>query len=221
MSRQVSRLTVDDLALLPDRCGSCVFWELDPVSRAAACGRERAEKAAWVAGVLHDWGSCGQIVTIDDEYAGHILWAPPVYVPAAAGFATAPVSADAVLLVAAHVDPRFREAGLGRILVQAMVRDLIRKGEFRAVEAFGDLRGTEGDCILPADFLLSLGFATHRPHERYPRLRMDLRSVVTWRSEFEAAIERLLKPARRGKPSPAVRTAQAHPAERTGMNGVS
>jgi GNAT superfamily N-acetyltransferase len=162
--------------------------------------------------VLHDWGSCGQIVTIEDQYAGHIIWAPPVYVPAVAGFATAPVSADAVLLVAAHVDPQFREAGLGRILVQAMARDLIRRGEFRAVEAFGDVRGREGDCILPADFLLSLGFATHRAHERYPRLRMDLRSIVTWRSELEAAIERLLKPARRGKPSPAVRT--AHPAER-------
>ena len=212
MSRQVSRLTVDDLALLPDRCGSCVFWELDPVRRIAACGNERAEKAAWVAGVLHDWGSCGQIVTIDGEYAGHIIWAPPVYVPAAAGFATAPVSADAVLLVAAHVDPRFREGGLGRVLVQAMARDLMRRGEFRAVEAFGDSLGDEGDCILPADFLLSLGFATHRAHERYPRLRMDLRSVVTWRTELEAAIERLLKPTRRGKPSPAVRT--AHPAER-------
>ena len=180
--------------------------------REAVCGQERAEKAAWVAGVLHDWGSCGQIVTIDDEYAGHIMWAPPVYVPAAAGFATAPISSDAVLLMTVHVDPSCRESGLGRVLVQAMARDLIRRGEFRAVEAFGDLQGKEGDCVLPADFLLSLGFATQRAHDRYPRMRMDLRSVVTWRSELEMAIERLLKPTRRVKPSPAVRT--AHPAER-------
>lgn len=213
MARRVSRLTVDDLALLPDRCQACVFWELDPVRRADACGHERAEKAAWVAGVLHDWGSCGRIVTLEGEYAGHIIWAPPVYVPASAGFATSPISSDAVLLVTAHIEPRFREAGLGRVLVQAMARDLIQRGEFKAVEAFGDLRGGDGECLLPADFLLSLGFATHRPHGRYPRMRMDLRSVVSWRAEFEHAIERLLKPARRGKPSPAVRTGSPRQAE--------
>lgn len=204
MARRVSRLTVDDLALLPDRCQSCVFWELDPVRRAKVCGQERAEKAAWVSGVLHDWGSCGRVVTIDDEYAGHIIYAPPVYVPAAAGFATAPISSDAVLLVTAHIEPPFREAGLGRVLVQAMARDLIQRGEFKAVEAFGDNLGSERECLLPTDFLLSLGFATHRVHGRYPRMRMDLRSVVTWRAEFEHALEKLLKPARRGKPSPAV-----------------
>lgn len=206
MARRIERLTVDGLALLPDRCQSCAFWELDPVRRSAACGHERAEKAAWIAGVLHDWGSCGRIMTIDDHYAGHIIWAPPVYVPAASGFATAPVSTDAVLLTTAHVEPEFREAGLGRILVQAMARDLIQRGEFKAVEAFGDVRGLEDECVLPADFLLSLGFATQRAHARYPRMRMDLRSVVTWRAEFEHALDKLLKPARRGKPSPAVRT---------------
>lgn len=206
-------MSVDDLALLPDRCQSCVFWELDPVRRAKASGRERTEKAAWVSGVLHDWGSCGRIVTIDDVYAGHILWAPPMYVPAAAGFATAPISSDAVLLITAHIDPRFREAGLGRVLVQAMARDLIQRGEFKAVEAFGDNHGLEGGCLLPTDFLLSLGFATHRPHSRNPRMRMDLRSVVTWRAEFEHALEKLLKPARRGKPHPAVRESSPRQAE--------
>lgn len=213
MARRVERLTVDDLALLPDRCQSCVFWELDPVRRAQARGHERAEKAAWVAGVLHEWGSCGRIILIDDAYAGHIMWAPPVYVPAVAGFATAPVSADSVLLITAHVAPEFRGAGLGRILVQAMVRDLIQRGEFKAVEAFADMLGREDGCVLPADFLLSLGFATQRAHVRYPRMRMDLRSVVTWRSEFEHAVERILKPARRGKPSPAVRTGSPRQAE--------
>ena len=206
MARRVSRLTVDDLELLPDRCQSCLFWELDPVRRKAICDTAREEKAAWVAGVLHDWGSCGRIVTVDDVYAGHILWAPPVYVPAAAGFATAPVSADAVLLLTAHVDPAFRHLGLGRVLVQAMARDLIERGGFRAVEAFGDERGREGECVLPADFLRSLGFATQRAHPRNPRMRMEFRSVISWREEFEHALERLLKPQRRGKPSPATRT---------------
>lgn len=214
MTRRVERLTVDGLALLPDRCQTCVFWELDPVRRAAVRGHERQEKAAWVAGVLHDWGSCGRIATIDDRYAGHVVWAPPMYVPAVAGFATAPISSDAILLVTAHVEPEFREVGLGRVLIQAMTRDVVERGEFRAVEAFGDTRHGD-ECILPAGFLAAVGFATQREHARYPRMRMDLRSVVSWRSEFENALDKLLKPARRGQPSPAVRTGVPRRAERT------
>ena len=46
--------------------------------------------------------------------------------------------------------------------------------------------------MLPVDFLLAVGFRTHRPHPAYPRMRMDLSTTVTWREEFEAALERLL-----------------------------
>jgi hypothetical protein len=56
-----------------------------------------------------------------------------------------------------------------------------------------------GDCVLPADYLLRVGFKTHRPHPRYPRMRLELKSAVTWRDEVESALERLLgavRPAR-------------------------
>lgn len=206
MARRVIRLTVDTLELLEPRCRDCVFWELDPVHRARAAGHEREEKRAWVSEVLREWGSCGRVLTVDDAYAGHILWAPPVFVPGAAGFATAPVSGDAVLLTTAWVQPALRGGGLGRILVQAMAKDLINRGGIRAVEAFGDTRsgllvGSEDGCVLPADFLGAVGFATHRAHARYPRMRMDLASAVSWRGELEAALERLL-PSRLTSPSP-------------------
>jgi hypothetical protein len=63
----------------------------------------------------------------------------------------------------------------------------------KAVEVFGDARpGTEPGCVIPAEFLRGVGFKTVRPHPRWPRLRMELRSAMTWKEDVEAALEQLL-----------------------------
>jgi GNAT superfamily N-acetyltransferase len=202
MGRTTERLTLDHLDRLPGRCGQCVFWELDPVRRSAACGHEAEEKAAWVSMVLREWGSCGRVALVDGEVVGHMLWAPPVHVPAADGFAMAPISADAVILTTAYVDPAHRGGGLGRLLVQGMAKDLVQRGGVKAVEAFGDTRGRSGHCVVPADFLLAVGFSTHRAHALHPRMRMDLRTTLSLREELERGLERLLAPVA-GKRAPA------------------
>ncbi|MEZ5096131.1 MAG: GNAT family N-acetyltransferase [Nocardioides sp.] len=124
------------------------------------------------------------------------------FLPGAQAFPTAPVSPDAVLLSAVYVDPAYRGGGLGRMLVQGMARDLLQRGGIRAVEAFGDAHGRPG-CLVPADFLASVGFKTQRPHTRTPRMRMDLRTTLSWRDELEQAFERLLGAVRpQPKPQP-------------------
>ena len=61
---------------------------------------------------------------------------------------------------AGHGDglPRVRRRGLGRVLMQAVVKDLVKRGGIRAVEAIGDTRAagrgergsdTYGGCVLP------------------------------------------------------------------------
>ncbi|GCD90225.1 GNAT family N-acetyltransferase [Nocardioides sp. LS1] len=205
MSRKIVRLTLDHLDALPSPCRSCLFWELDPVRRARVddpCG----EKDAWVSQVLREWGSCGRIALVDDQPVGYLIYAPEAYVPGAAGFPTAPVSPDAVLLTTAYVDPAHAGGGLGRMLVQGMARDLIERGGFRAVEAFGDTRGRHaGTCVLPEAFLGGVGFKTQRAHSTTPRMRMELRSALTWRDELEVALERLLgvvRPHKQKAPAP-------------------
>jgi GNAT superfamily N-acetyltransferase len=217
MSRRIGRLTLDRLDALGEfdtPCRTCLFWELDPVRRArvdgpAACAEE---KDAWLSEVLREWGSCGRVVLVDDRPVGYLVYAPAAFVPGAAGFPTAPVSPDAVLLTTAYVDPEYRGSGLGRMLVQGMASDLIRRGGIRAVEAFGDTRG-ERHCVVPADFLGSVGFKTHRPHPTTPRMRMDLRSALTWRDEVEAALEKLVG-AVRPKPASAPEIRQSRRASR-------
>jgi GNAT superfamily N-acetyltransferase len=185
---------LDNLDHLPKKCRRCVFWELAPHIREQAedFGQTDLEKEAWMSSVLLEWGSCGRIVMAGDIPAGYVLYAPPGAVPRAAAFPTSPVSADAVMITALKVMPEFEGGGLGRILVQAVAKDLTRRG-VRAVEAFGDAKPTEeSSCVIPAEFLQQVGFKTVQAHHRWPRLRLELRTALTWKEDVEAALERLL-----------------------------
>ncbi len=193
MSRRVVNITLDNLDDLPGRCRKCVFWELDPVAhdRAVEAGDTAFEKESWVSATLLEWGSCGKIVYVDGVPAGYVMYAPPMYVPRSVAFPTSPVSADAVLLMTGHVLPDFAGGGLARILVQGVAKDLTRRG-VKAIEAFGDLQHNAPACVMPAEYLTAVGFKTVRPHHRFPRLRLEIKSAVSWREDVEVALERLL-----------------------------
>ncbi len=201
MSRRMVNITLDNLSDLPTKCRDCVFWELDPVAgeRAQECGDAALEKEAWVSDTLLEWGSCGQLVYVDGVPAGYVLYAPPAYVPRSVAFPTSPVSADAVLLMTARIVPDFAGGGLGRMLVQGVAREVVRRG-IRAIEAFGQGDAEVSDdpglpnhrCLLPADYLRAVGFKTMRPHPRTPRLRLDVKTTVTWKEDVEYALDKLL-----------------------------
>jgi GNAT superfamily N-acetyltransferase len=201
MSRRLVGVTLDNLSDLPTQCRNCVYWELDPVAcdRATETGGTTLEKEAWLSDTLLEWGSCGQLIYVDGVPAGYLLYAPAAYVPRAVAFPTSPVSPDAVLLMTGRLMPEFRGGGLGRMLIQGLARDVVRRG-IRAIEAFGRTSagapelpdGADYRCLLPADYLRAVGFKTVRPHRRTPRLRLDVKTTVTWKEDVEYAIERLL-----------------------------
>ncbi|MFJ4191694.1 GNAT family N-acetyltransferase [Kitasatospora sp. NPDC089509] len=203
MGRRIAPLTLDNLVDLPTGCRSCVFWELDPVSgkEAVESGKPELEKEGWISAVLLEWGSCGRIAYVDDQPAGFVLYAPPAYVPRSQSFPTSPLSPDAVQLMVSRVLPGYQRQGLGRVLVQTVAKDLLGRG-VRAIEAFGSAGRVPTSCVLPADHLLAVGFKTVRPHPRYPRLRLEARTTLTWREDVEGALERLLGG---GRKEPALR----------------
>jgi hypothetical protein len=193
VTRRLVNITLDNLDELPSRCRSCVFWELDPVAagRAVSAGDPAFEKEAWISATLLEWGSCGKLIQVDGLTAGYVAYAPPGYVPRSLAVPTSPVSADAVLLTTAFILPEFLGGGLGRMLIQGVAKDLTRRG-VKAVEAFGDAKWEKPGCLVPADYLRSVGFKTVRPHHRFPRLRLELKAAVSWREDMEVALERLL-----------------------------
>ncbi|MGI4895026.1 MAG: GNAT family N-acetyltransferase [Janthinobacterium lividum] len=206
-------LTLDTLTDLPKASRRCVFWELDSLAgqRAVEAGYPDFEKEAWISSVLLQWGPCGRLVYVDDQPAGFVMYAPPVYVPRADSFPTSPVSGDAALVTTGWIEPQFRGAGLARMLLQGAAKDLTQRG-LKAVEAFGggSLQGpadgldpgaesahARGEpCVLPAHLLESVGFTVVRPHHRYPRLRLELKTALGWREDVDAALDRLLASVR-------------------------
>ncbi len=212
MSRRVVGVTLDNLEHLSKHSRTCVFWELAPHLKAQAeeYGDTEFEKEAWVSSVLLEWGSCGRIIYCDGIPAGSAFYAPPAAVPRSLAFPTSPVSADAVLMTSLEVLPEFRGGGLGRVLVQSVAKDLTKRG-VKAIETFGDNQpnAEEPGCVTPADFLLQVGFKTVRPHHRWPRLRLELRTALGWKEDVEAALERLLNTVTVSTAEPSFRRATA------------
>ncbi len=93
--------------------------------------------------------------------------------------------------------------------MRAAVREALRL-ELRAVEAHGDRRAREWDCVLPAAWLLHEGFEVAAEHPRYPLLRIDTGRVARWAESLEHAVEELLgRPRARPVPQPTVRSSAA------------
>src|ERR1035437_11121688 len=93
-----------------------------------------------------------------------------------------PIGADAVMLMTARVITEYAGQGLGRVLIQVAAKDVMRRG-VRAVEAFGylgDPDSPKAAWVIPTRFLTAVGFKTVREHRTYPRLRLDLRTALTW-----------------------------------------
>jgi GNAT superfamily N-acetyltransferase len=191
MGRRFVPVSAETLPDLPLPCRECAFWEAGPAARTRneSPVEQTAAKRVWVERTMAGWGPCGFVAYVDDVPAGYVLYAPPAYVAGSAAFPTSPVSRDAVLLVAARVDDRFAGEGLGRVLVQVVAKDLVKRG-VRAMEAYGS--PTWEHCVLPAGFLEATGFTTVRPHARHPRLRLDLRTALTWREDVEGALGRIV-----------------------------
>lgn len=213
MSRRARPLTGEEVAALPGDCGRCLFWEQgspppDPRVPPAADGdgapsTATVRKQAWVSARVQEGTPPGRVVLVDGEPVAYSLVAPAGTFAPRGGLRPAP-GPDALLLATVWVHPLHREVGLGRLLVQAALKEAIRL-DLAAVEAFGDRRWRERGCLLPATWLLHEGFEVHTEHPRTPLFRLDVRRTVRWAGSLEQAWEEVLGrlPRRVGVPAPA------------------
>ncbi len=199
MAARTVPLTGDLLDDLPSRCRACVFWELGSQRPGDAedddrAARDRVRKQGWVTAQSLDGVQPGVQLRDGDERIGYALFAP-AHVLAGRGGTVPRTSSDALVLATAWVAPEARSSGNGRLLVQAAVREALRL-DLDAVEAYGDRRAREWDCVLPAAWLLQEGFEVAAEHPRYPLLRLETSRVARWAESLEHAVEEMLGRAR-------------------------
>jgi GNAT superfamily N-acetyltransferase len=208
MPRRLRPMTAADLALLPEPCARCTFWEVSLHDLAAPdLHRDRAQvKREWADAVSRRWGYCGVIATEGNELLGYATMAPARMVPRLGALgAVHPINPDAAVLLTTRVEEPYRGRGLGRQLVQTAAGLMVRR-DIRAIDAVGSYR--EGpSCIPPVGFLQRVGFSVVRQHPVTPRLRMDLQATARWIPDLGAAWSRLtgLMPQPAPGPEPAHR----------------
>jgi GNAT superfamily N-acetyltransferase len=203
MSRRLCDLTVETLDALPETCRSCAFWEVAAAPRGPSPDGNAAKKA-WVHATELEWGPPGKVLVVDDEPIAYGLFAPGKRIGRVLrpGHAASP---DALLLATLWVAPSVRQAGVARLLLQALLREVHERGG-RALEAYGARGGAAlGTCVLPEGFLLANGFTVLHDDARYPLLRLDLRQTARWQESINHALEVVMRalPSRRRVPAPA------------------
>ena len=165
--------------------------------------------------MLREWGSCGRVALVDDEPVGYVIYAPDGVrarrgrLPDRAGVAGRGAADHR------DVAPEHRGGGLGRMLVQGMARDLVtrRHQGGRGLRRHRAGRGGRAWCR-PSSSAASGSRPSGRTRPT-PRMRMDLRTAVTWKNEVEAALERLVGRRAPGTEA-ATRARRAHAAPRPG-----
>jgi len=191
--RELRPLTSDSVADLVGACAPCTFWQTVPSNGHGEPGEPGERLVDWVETVTADWGPPGRIAYVDGEPAGHVLFAPARHVPRLAAFATAPSDPSTLMLLTAMTLPGHPDRGLRKTLVQAAAKDALHHRS-RSLEAVAarPLAVSRHACVLDVAFLEKVGFRVERDHPAYPRLRMELRTVVTLRDEAAAALARAL-----------------------------
>ncbi|MEX2504542.1 MAG: GNAT family N-acetyltransferase [Egicoccus sp.] len=210
MARRLVPLHGDVVEELPRPCRECLFWELggDCPGRDGSAGRRDGDdpltrKQAWASALVQDGHHAGRVVKVEDEVAAHAVFGPVEAFARRPGLVP-PADPGSLLLATVWVQPQWRGLGLGRLLVQAALKEALRL-DLPAVEAYGDRRWHERECHLPATWLLHEGFEVHGEHPRTPLLRLDTRRTARWAESLEHALEEMLAhlPRRVRTPAPA------------------
>jgi GNAT superfamily N-acetyltransferase len=193
MSRRFKPLDSVRIPDLPSCCAGCVFWESEaPLPKRCDAACDSGTLAGWIDYVRAQWGDCGRVALEDGAVLGFVKYAPAAFFPQVAHMSAGPPHDDAVLLACLHVNEETRSAGLGKLLLHAAMRDLAQRGE-RTLEAYGaHVLGDRRQLpVAGVDFLLKASFTVARPDPRYPLLRLELKSLVSWTENLEAVLESL------------------------------
>jgi hypothetical protein len=196
-------LTPDRVGDLSGPCTPCSFWQTVPHNGHAVEPDPLVLLKNWVEEVTEDWGPPGRVVYVDDVPSGYVLLAPARHVPRLAAFPTSPSDPSTLILLTTCAGPSDPK-GLRKALVQTAAKDALRH-KARSIDAIGARAQAvrRHPCVLEVDFLERSGFRVEREHPAYPRMRLDLRTVLSLKDEVAGVAARALARVPRLRPAEA------------------
>lgn len=189
---RIAALTADRAPELVDLWTSRGFDETLP-GEGLAAARDAEAEADWIRLALDSFGDCGRLLYADDGLIAYAKYAPPDLFAGRAGGATARVRPDAILLAGLVVAPHMDGAGLAKLLLQAVEKDLYKRG-FAAIEAFAcavDPAGPPRACW-PVEFYEGHGFKVRAYGPPLAIVRLELKTIVSWTENLEGVLDALL-----------------------------
>ncbi len=200
--RSITTVTAAHCSALPGRCGRCGFWEQwEPASLDGPFPTGTEEKKNWFEHVRTQWGPCGQVAMSEERQAlAYCQYAPADFIPQLNFAKLGPVSSDAVFLACLYVPAKYRGRGLGKLLLHAVQKDLIKRG-CRAIETFAR-RAPAKNPSGWTEFYLANGWQVVKASSSISLLRLDLRAAAGWQINLESVLEGLQIPAAGKVPAP-------------------
>lgn len=191
--RSIVNATLNNLKDLPETCCSCGYWEeVEAIALGGYFPNGQQTKKIWYSTVLDSWGPCGKIVMQDNQSLAYCQFAPAGYLPRLHRYNLGPVSEDAVFLACLYIQEPFRGRGLGKLLVNAVQKDMIKRG-YRAIETFAR-RAPARNPSGWLEFYLANGWKVIQESWSITQLRCDLRATVKWQENLEAVLNGISLP---------------------------
>lgn len=200
MSRKIISITPKTFRLLPRRCTKCCFWE-SPDKTKVRSSKDPILKETWFSNTLLQWGECGKLLLEKEQALAYAQFGPPAYFPKIELYPRRP-SNDAVFLSCLYVSPELQRKGLGKLLLQTVLKDLSKR-KLKAIEALASYSAASapGAPLNPIEFYLSQGFYILKDHPTYPLLRLDFKSIAFWQTDLQTLLESLKLPLRAKAPA--------------------
>lgn len=167
------QLPCDYFPETPGACRACLYWENSQAAVHGLAAEDSAERHAWFAQVLKEFGCCGKLAFSAEELVGWARYAPAWYFEKAFTVHRYPVTpyADIPFLACLAVAPTHRRQGVGSALLAAVMADL-KQHRYTGLETIVR-RGTADNPSGPLEFYLRHGFFIRRDDLEFPLLRRE------------------------------------------------
>jgi hypothetical protein len=179
MSPNLEPLSRGALAIVPEVCRDCVWWQ--------SHGRRETSKERWMEQAEDVWGAWGTVYRDDDgRVLGSMQYGPAALFPRSRDLPAGPPSEDAMLVTCTYVADPSSPWVLQSLFLSAIGE--ARERQIEALEAFA-YEGLDDDesqsrfishrTIFPPDLLSDLGFFALRSVACVQLMRLELGGLET------------------------------------------